>query len=344
MMDHNGTSLTRDPEPYIANVPVGVLATIGNTPTIQLEQIGKGQRAKLYAKLEFLNPGGSLKDRPALAMLTSALAEGRIKPGGLIIESSSGNMGIGLAQAARFFRLRFICVIDIKTTISNIRILEALGAEVELIQEPHPETGEFLDARKFRVAQLLAQNPGAFWPNQYENQANVDSHCSSTAPELVASLGRPPDYVLVATSTCGTLGGFQKFLTGICAHTQIIAVDAEGSALFGPPAPGRSIPGLGSASKARLASVDSLLIDYVSTQDCVTGAHLLAQREAILVGGSSGGVIVSALRLARRVRVGASVAMILPDRGERYLDTIFNRQWLAVHCADLEKRMEEFDE
>jgi 2,3-diaminopropionate biosynthesis protein SbnA len=324
--------------------PVGVLSTIGNTPTIQLGRVGGGLRAKLYAKLEFLNPGGSMKDRPALAMLNNALAEGRIKPDGLVIESSSGNMGIGLAQAARCLGLRFICVVDIKTTISNMRILEALGAELEVVQEPHPETGEFLDARKFRVAQLLARNPGAFWPNQYENQANVESHRSSTAPELVAALGRPPDYMLVATSTCGTLGGFQQFLTSIGAHTQLVAVDAEGSALFGPPAPGRLIPGLGSANKVQLANPESLIVDYVSTQDCVTGAYLLARREALLVGGSSGGVVVSALRLARRLRAGASVAMILPDRGERYLDTIFNKQWLATHCADLEKRMQEFDD
>jgi len=322
-----------------------VLSTIGNSPTIRLADFpGHPTRTTFYAKLEFLNPGGSMKDRPALAMLEAALDDGLIEPGDLVIESSSGNMGIGLAQATQRLGLRFICVVDTKTTTSNIRVLKALGAGIEIVTEPHPETGEFLDARKYRVAQLIDQNPGAYWPDQYNNPANSMSHCVGTAPELLRSLGEAPDYMLVATSTCGTLRGFQQFFKIVGAHTQMVAVDAFGSALFGPSKPGRIIPGLGSANSATDVDPERLSVEFVSTRDCVVGCRILAQREAILVGGSSGGVAVAALRLARRVPVGSSIAMLFPDRGERYLDTIFNDDWLDEQSIDLQESMKEFRE
>jgi 2,3-diaminopropionate biosynthesis protein SbnA len=326
----------------VNRLPEGVLSAIGHSPTVRLARLGASSSSSFYAKLEFLNPGGSMKDRPALAMLQRALADGTLERGGLVVESSSGNMGIGLAQAARCLGLRFICVIDTKTTTSNMRILKALGAELEVVTEPHPETGEFLDARKHRVDQLLARNPGAFWPDQYRNPANTEAHRATTAPELLEALGGAPDYVLIATSTCGTLGGFQQFFKSIGAHTQLVAVDAEGSALFGPPSPGRIIPGLGSASKAQFVALDELHIDYVNTRDCVVGCHLLAQREAMLAGGSAGGVVTAALRLARRVPGGSHIAMVLPDRGERYLDTVFNDEWLAKQSIDLDEGLQEF--
>ena len=325
------------------SVHAGVLSAIGLTPTVRLggmEDLVEG--AALHAKLEFLNPGGSSKDRPAVTMLKEALADGRLEPGGLVVESSSGNMGIGLAQAARSLGLRFICVVDAKTTATNLSILRMLGADVEVVSDPDPATGEFLHARMRRVEEILEGNPEAFWTDQHNNPANAAAHCSGTAAELVGALGEPPDYMLVPTGTCGSLAGFQQFFRTIEAHTQLIAVDAEGSALFGPPAAGRLIPGLGSGNGAAQGDREGLHVEYVSNQDCAVGCHLLAQREAMLVGGSSGGAAVAALRLVRRVGTAVSVAMLFPDRGERYLDTIFHEAWLTEHAIDLGDGMREF--
>ncbi len=328
-------------ESAVAHVPTGVLSVIGNTPTIELANLVDSTPITLFAKLEFLNPGGSTKDRSALAILRQAIAEGRLARGGLVVESSSGNMGVGLAQACRCLGLRFLCVVDINTTETHRRILESLGATIEVVVDPHPDTGEFLDARLVRLVEIRACEPEAFWPNQYTNTASVEAHWRTTAPELVAAIGHPPDYMLVATSTCGTLGGFQNYFRDINAQTKLIAVDAVGSALFGPPSPGRIIPGMGSSREAQLVNAAELTVSYVDTQDCVAGCHLLAEHEAILVGGSSGGVVAAALRLARRVRAGTRVAVIFADRGERYLDTIYNPAWLAMHCPDLKTRMDE---
>ena len=322
-------------------VPTGVLSVVGNTPTIELASLAASVSITLFAKLEYLNPGGSMKDRAALAILHRAFAEGRLARGGLVVESSSGNMGIGLAQACRCLGLRFLCVVDVKTTETHRRILESLGATVEMIVDPHPDTGDLLDARLERVAEIRAREPEAFWPDQYTNTASVEAHYETTAPELVAALGQPPDYMLVATSTCGTLGGFQRYFRDINARTKLIAVDAVGSALFGPPSPGRVIPGMGSSRQARFVNAADLTVSHVDTQDCVAGCHLVAEREAILVGGSSGGVVAAALRLARHVPDGTRVAVIFADRGERYLDTVYSPDWLAVHCPEFKSRMNE---
>ena len=151
----------------------GILRAIGNTPLVELTRIFSGMNFRVYAKLEALNPGGSMKDRPAFRIIMAGIESGEISNDTVIIESSSGNMGIGLAQACSYFGLRFICVVDPKTTIQNIRLLEAYGAQVDKVTEPDSTTGEYLQARLNRVQALMASTKNGFWPNQYANTHNA---------------------------------------------------------------------------------------------------------------------------------------------------------------------------
>ena len=313
----------------------GVLGAIGNTPLVQLTRVFPDLRFRLYAKLEALNPGGSMKDRPALTILSEALASGEISRDTVVIESSSGNMGIGLAQACTCLGLKFICVVDPKTTAQNIRLLEAYGANVDRITEPDPETGEFLAARLKRVRVLLASIPNSFWPNQYANTNNARAH-HETMREIVTALDGKVDLVVCATSTCGTLRGCVEYVRREKLRTRVAAVDAVGSVIFGTPAAKRLLPGHGAGVRPPLFQDD--LADHVvhvTDLECVTGCRLLARREAILAGGSSGAVIMAVDRLKQQVHDGAACVVVLPDRGERYLDTVYSDEWVEDHFGQV---------
>ncbi len=290
----------------------------------------------MLAKLEALNPAGSIKDRPAKRILEHALSTGLLFPDGVVVESSSGNMGIGLAQACRYHGLRFICVVDLKTTEANLRILRAYGAEIDLVSEPHATTGEFLQARIERVQELLREIPGAFWPNQYANMRNSGSHYHSTMHEVATALGRKVDFVFVPTSTCGTLRGCGEYVRDHRMNTRIVAVDALGSVIFSDLRAPRMIPGLGAGLRPPLCE-PALVHEcvHVSDLDCVVGCRRLMECEAIFAGGSSGGVLSAIEKLAERIPAGSVVVGILPDRGERYLDTLFSDDWVRSHFGDV---------
>src|SRR5947209_15744887 len=190
-----------------STIASGVLATVGRTPLVRLSRLMPEAEINLFGKLELLNPGGSIKDRPALAILQEGFRSGTVGPQTVIIESSSGNMGIGLAQACRYYGLRFICVVDAKTAAQNIRVLRAYGAEIDCVMEPDPASGELLQARLNRVRTLLGEIENSFWPNQYANEQNPASHYHTTMSEIVAALDGQVDFLFVATSTCGTVRG-----------------------------------------------------------------------------------------------------------------------------------------
>jgi 2,3-diaminopropionate biosynthesis protein SbnA len=309
-----------------------ILSVIGRTPVVPLARLFAGAGFTVLAKLEMLNPGGSIKDRPAKLIVEQAMREGRIGPGSVVVESSSGNMGIGLAQACRYHGIRFLCVVDSKTTAQNAQVLRAYGAEIDCVTEPDPATGELLQARLNRVQELLAAIPGSFWPNQYVNRHNPGAHYLGTVQELVEQLGGRLDYLFVATSTCGTLTGCGAYLRERGMATRIVAVDAAGSLIFQDVKAPRLVPGLGAAMKPPL--LDLALVDecvHVSDLDCVTGCHRLVAREAILAGGSSGGVVMAVERIRHRIPAGAVCAVVLADRGERYLDTLYSESWVASH-------------
>jgi cysteine synthase A len=315
---------------------LGVLDAVGRTPLIRLDRLFAPSHLEVFAKLEALNPGGSLKDRPALHMVRAALARGQLRPGMTVVESSSGNLAIGLAQACRYLGLRLVCVVDARTVPDNVAILRAFGAEVEVIVDRDPATGEFLPARLRRVRELLAERPYAVWLNQYANRDNSGSH-RETMGEIVEALGGRLDYLVCATSTCGTLRGCAEHLRETGARTRVVAVDAVGSVIFGQPAAARLVPGHGASVRPDLYApglADEVV--HVSDLDCVVGCRRLVRREAVLGGGSSGAVVMGLASLAGRIPAGARCALILPDRGERYLETIYSDAWVREHFGDVE--------
>lgn len=327
----------------------GILDAIGKTPLVRLDRLFEGSGLHVFAKLEGHNPGGSAKDRPALAILQDALDKSIIGPESLIVEASSGNTGIGLAQACAFYGLKFRCLVDPKTTQQNVDILRAYGAEIEVVEKPDPATGELLPAKLHRVQEILETVEGSFWVDQYSNMENAGSHYRATIREILEALGGPPDYLFVATATCGTIRGCVDYLRdqghlaindgseGGASGTRVIAVDAIGSQIFSDVKSPRLVPGLGSAIRPTLCPDDSMVrCLHVSDKDCAIGCRLLVRREAILAGGSSGGVIRALTRLVPEIPAGSTCVAIFPDRGERYLDTIYNDGWVREHLGDIE--------
>jgi len=322
-----------------AGVPAmeaGVLGAVGHTPLVELRRVSPGGRLRVFAKLEGLNPGGSAKDRPALSIIQRGIAVGAIRPGTVVVESSSGNMGIGIAQACRYLGLRFICIVDARTTAQHVSILRAYGAEIDVVTEPDPETGEFLPARLRRVRELLDSFESGFWPDQFGNEDNPAAHREGTIREIVSELGGKVDHVFCATSTCGTLRGCAEYLRRMALATRITAVDAVGSAIFGGPKAERIIPGLGAGLVPELL-LPGLADRYVhvTNLDCVVGCRRLVQREALLVGGSAGGVFTAFDRLQHEIPDESTCVLIFCDRGERYLDTVFSDEWVRLKFGDV---------
>ena len=308
----------------------GILTVIGHTPLVELRRVFGQLPFRLYAKLEACNPGGSIKDRPAIEMIRNGIQAGEIKPDTVIVESSSGNLAIGLAQVCCCLGLRLICVVDARTNLSNIEILRAFGSEIEIVTEPDPRTGEYLPARLDRVRSLVAEIPNSYWPNQYANRHNPRAHFLSTMPEIVEQLGGDLDYLFCAASTCGTLAGCSDYVRQNGLRTKIIAVDAKGSVIFGDRKGPRRLPGHGASIVPPLCDWDDMdRCIHVSDLDCVIGCRLLARREGIMAGGSSGGVLMAVCRMREELPPCANCVAIFPDRGERYLETIYSDSWVT---------------
>ena len=319
----------------ICTMNEGILSTIGNTPLIRLNRISPDSAFRLFGKMEAFNPGGSIKDRTAYSMLKNALDTGLIRPDSTIIESSSGNLGIGLAQACSYLRLRFICIVDPKTTAQHLAILNAYGAEVETVTQRDPATGEFLPARIRRAQELQHELPNSWWTNQYANLFNAAAH-HQTMHEIATTLDGQVDYLFCATSTCGTLRGCAEYIHEHMMSTKVIAVDAVGSVIFGGDSRPRLIPGHGASLRPALyrpGLADRCI--QVSDLDCVVGCRYLLMSEAILAGGSSGAVIAAIERIQCEIPRDAVCVAILCDRGERYLDTIYSDAWVAKHFGDI---------
>jgi N-(2-amino-2-carboxyethyl)-L-glutamate synthase len=320
----------------------GILGTIGNTPLVKLERLLHGSSLQVFAKLERFNPAGSIKDRAAVSMLTERIQNGALEPRrSVIVESSSGNLGIGLAQACRYYGLHFVCVVDAKTTSQNIAILRAYGAEVEVVNDPDPDTGEFLSMRLARVRELLDTIPGAYWPDQYSNPLNSRAH-HQTMREIAEALDGQVDYLFCATSTCGTLTGCAEYVRRHGLATTVIAVDAVGSVLFGLRPGRRLIPGHGAAVRPQLLDVSAAdRVVHISDVECVVGCHRLVNREAILAGGSSGAIVSALEKIQADIPDGSNCAIILPDGGDRYLDTIYSSEWVSANLGDISQLWDE---
>ncbi len=312
----------------------GILNAIGDTPLVRLDRLMPDNRFNLFAKCEFSNPGGSVKDRPALNILREAARRGEITKATTVVESSSGNFGIGLAQICARLGLRFICVVDSRANDSNIKLMRTFGAHVEIIDQPDPESGELLQACLKRVQQLLQEIPNSFWPNQHGNDDNPMAH-HRTMAEIAKALDDKVDYLFCATSTCGTLRGCAEYIKANHLPTKVYAVDALGSLIFSTQQAKRIIPGHGAGkppSILREGLWDGLY--HVSAKESVIGCRILLKQEAIMAGGSSGGIVYAVLRHAPHIEAGANCVMIIADRGERYLDTVFCDQWVRDQIPD----------
>lgn len=310
------------------NYSKGILSSIGNTPLIRLNDLFPTYNFQLYAKLECLNPSGSAKDRSAFAIMKNALECGQIDSNTTVIESSSGNFGIALAQICAQWKLPFICVVDPKTTQKNINILEAYGAKIDFVTEPDVVTGEYLKARLDRVNYLMSTVEHSFRPDQYSNLFNPIGH-SSAAKEIYNSLEGRIDYVFCAVSTCGTIRGYREYFAKMIPKAKIIAVDAEGSIIFGGERKKRLIPGHGAGVVPGLfypGIADDCV--RVSDKECVQGCRKLMKTEGIMGGGSTGAVVTAIEKYADSIVPGSDCVMIVYDRGDRYTDTIYNDAWL----------------
>jgi cysteine synthase A len=314
----------------------GILATIGNTPLTQLNALLSGFGGRVFGKLEFFNPGGSIKDRSAAAMILDKIESGVLEPGrSVVVESSSGNLAIGLAQICRYYGLRLICVVDAMTTEQNLAILRAYDVGLDIVTDPDPETGEFLSVRKQRVREIVESTPNAYSPNQYSNPLNPKAH-ERTMAEIADALNGRVDYLFVATSTTGTLTGCANYVRQHGLNTTLVAVDAAGSVLYGGESGRRLIPGHGASLVPDLLdpSVPDRVV-HVTDLDCVVGCRRLVHREAILAGGSSGATVAALERLRGQIPAGATCVLIFPDGGDRYVDTVYSDSWVSSHFGEV---------
>lgn len=314
-----------------------VLGCIGNTPMVALNRLFPQPDIEVLAKLEFMNPGGSMKDRSARYIVEQGLADGSIPPRAHLVESSSGNFGIALAIAARLYGLSFTCVVDPMATAANVTILRQLGADVDTVDEPD-EGGGYLHSRIRRVQELLRAVPSAIWINQYANHRNWQAHYHGTGAEMCQQLVRPPDYLFAAVSTTGSILGCARRLRerfpGLC----VVAVDAVGSIIFGGLPGRREIPGMGASRVPELLCAQEIdrvvrIGDRAAAHSC---RHLL-RTEGIFAGGSTGAVVAAINQTLPELRRPCRIITIFPDRGDRYLDLVYDDDWLAgLRDRDLE--------
>jgi cysteine synthase A len=290
---------------------------IGHTPVVRLRSVVGPEDAAVWAKLEKHNPGGSVKDRIAWAMIVDAEQRGALKPGGTIVEPTSGNTGIGLAMVGAARGYRVILVMPDTMSLERRQLLQAYGAELELTPGAGCRRGAVSRAKEW-VAQY-----GYWMPNQFENPANPEAHRRTTAPEIIAQVPGPIDAFVAGVGTGGTLTGTGSVLREQYPGIQIYAVEAAESPVLtgGKPGP-HKIPGTGAGFIPRV--LDRELIDeviHVSGDEAWAMTRQLARSEGLLVGISSGAAAHAARQVARRLRGGRTVVAIFPDTGERYLST-----------------------
>lgn len=316
-----------------------LLELIGNTPTVRLQELFPVDQYdfELYAKMESFNPGGSAKDRSAYSILLHAKESGMINDDTVIIESSSGNLGIALAQVCKLWKQRVICVIDPKTTPQNKKLLKAYGAELDCVTDPDEVTGEFLQRRLNRVKELRKQIPNSYWTNQYSNIYNPMGH-KIAAKELFESLNYEIDYIFIATGTCGTIRGYSEFIREHNLKTKVIAVDAKGSVVFGDKRAKRLIPGHGAAIVPELFQ-ENIAHEcvHVTDQECIRGCRRFFEAEAIFAGGSTGAIVSAIEKYSENIPRGSRCAFIVHDRGERYLDNVYSEEWVKEHFGNIDE-------
>ena len=308
-----------------------ILDTIGETPLVRLTRLDPTLTCRLVAKVEYFNPGGSIKDRVAVAMIEAAERDGRLQPGGTIVEPTSGNTGTGLAIAARLKGYRVIAVMPDKMSKEKIDLLRAYGAEVVVCPtNVEPEDPESYYSVSDRLAREI---PGAFKPNQYSNPANPQVHYETTGPEIWRQTGGQITHLVVGVGTGGTITGITRFLKERKPDLQVIGADPVGSIYSNDEVRPYLVEGVGEDFWPE--TYDPSVVDRyvtVSDRDSFLMTRELALKEGLMVGGSCGMAAQAALEVARELTdPDALVVVILPDGGRSYLSKIFNDAWMSQH-------------
>jgi cysteine synthase A len=292
-----------------------VLAAIGNTPLVELPHFSRGA-ARIFAKLEWFNPGGSVKDRIARAMVEDAEKRGLLAAGGTIVEATSGNTGVALAMVAAAKHYRCVIVMPEGYGDMKARLMRGLGAEV--IRTP---SDAMMIGAIERASQIVRETPGAYPPNQFYNPVNPQTHYETTGPEIAAQIGGPIDAWVAGVGTTGTYTGVARYLSERNPGLLRVAVEPQGS-ILGGGAPGpHDVEGIG-LSRIWPIFEPSLMDEVLEIRDkeAFDTCRALAREEGLLVGGSSGAAAAGALRIAERLGPGKTVVTLLPDGAERYPD------------------------
>jgi cystathionine beta-synthase len=311
-----------------------ILQAIGKTPLVRLNRVTKGFAAELYVKVDYLNPGGSVKDRIGLTMIDDAEKRGLLKPGGTIIEGTSGNTGMGLALVAAVRGYKMVFTITDKQSKEKIDLLKALGAEVIVC----PTAVEPDDPRSYySVAKKLAREiPNSFYPNQYENPMNPEAHYLTTGPEIWDDTEGRITHFVCGMGTGGTISGVGRYLKEKNPNVKIIGVDPIGSLYYeffktGKVGKAATYVVEGIGEDIFPSTMDFKVLDdveQITDEECFVWARRLVKQEGIFTGGSGGGCISAALRIAKACKKGELVVAFLPDTGMRYLSKVYSDEWM----------------
>lgn len=317
--------------------------TIGNTPLVQLNRVTEGIDATVLVKVELSNPGGSAKDRIAERILDAAERDGTLTPGGTIVEATSGNTGIGLALFAQQRGYRTVFVVPDKVSLDKQNTMRAYGAEVVVT----PTNVEPEDPRSYYSVsdRLVAEIPGAFKPNQYDNPNGPASHYATTGPEIWRDTNGQVTHFVAGVGTGGTISGTGKYLKEVSeGKVGIIGADPQGSIYSGGPLHGYDVEGVGEDfwPQAFDPSIPDRVV-MVTDAESFAMTRRLTREEGLLVGGSSGMAVHAGLQVARELPADAVMVILLPDSGRGYLGKIFNDEWMREKGYRVEETAEQLD-